>query len=158
MSTTPIDAMIRMTQEFHPAIPHNRALGLRYDKLAPGEAWARLPYAPHLVGDPDSGVIHGGAITAMMDACSGTAAFLSLEEPTSLATLDLRIDYLKPATPGVTVFAHAVCYKRTRNVAFVRCLAFHERPDDPIASVSATFMLATKAGTRTVDPQAGTPR
>ena len=140
------DALIDMTRRFHGSIPHNRALGIHYDKLAPREAWARLPYAAHLVGDPHTGVIHGGAITSMMDACSGAAAFLSLEKPAPIATLDLRIDYLKPATPGVDVLAHATCYKCTRNVAFVRCLAYHDHEDDPIASVSATFMLATKKG------------
>lgn len=54
-----LDTMIEMAQQFFDSVPHNRALGIRYDRLGAREAWTRLPYAEHLVGDPDSGVIHG---------------------------------------------------------------------------------------------------
>ncbi len=59
-----------------------------------------------------------------------------------IATLDLRIDYMKPATPGKDLLARAECYKLTRNVAFVRGVAYHDDPSDPIATSVATFMLS----------------
>jgi len=91
-------------------------------------------------------VLHGGVITSMMDACCGAAVFQALSEPLPIATLDLRIDYLKPATPREAVYAQAHCYKVTRNVAFVRGVAYHDSEDDPIASAAGTFMLSTSLG------------
>jgi len=78
--------------------------------------------------------------------CSGTSVFAALTSWVPIATLDLRIDYLRPAEPGKDVFAKATCYKLTNNVAFTRAIAYHEREDDPIASSAGTFMLATKPG------------
>jgi uncharacterized protein (TIGR00369 family) len=138
-----LDAIERMNREFESYVPHNRALGLQVVSLAKGEARIRLPYDPQLVGNPDTNVLHGGVITALLDACSGLAVFMSLDNATPIATLDLRIDYLKPAPPGHDVIAYAVCYKLTRSVAFARSTAFHDSEDRPIASSAATFMLGT---------------
>ncbi len=138
-----------MNKYFAEGVPHNHALGLSMTALAPGEATMRLPYRHELIGNPDSGVIHGGAITSLMDACCGAAVYARIGKPIAIATLDLRIDYLKPATPGEAVIAHATCYKATRHVAFVRCLAYHDGADrqtDPIAHAAASFMLGGPAG------------
>lgn len=129
-------------------VPHNRALGIEMVELADGSAKMSLPYSDNIIGNPETGVIHGGAITSLMDACCGAAVFMKLKEPMPIATLDLRIDYLKPATPELAVIAHATCYKRTQNVAFVRCIAYHADPDDPIASAAGAFALSTKVGGR----------
>jgi len=138
-----LDRLAKLTRTFMEHVPHNRALGIRLESLGDGEAVMALPYDAKLVGNPTTGVLHGGAITSMMDACAGAAAFMSLPEPAPAATLDLRIDYLKPATAGRDVVAKANCYKRTRNIAFVRCVAFHEHQDEPIAAGVGTFMLST---------------
>ena len=135
--------LAEMNRMFSENVPHNRTLGMSCVELADGRATYVLPYADKLIGNPITRVLHGGAITALMDAASGAAAFMKLERPTSLATLDLRIDYLKPAEPGRDVTCLAECYKRTRNVAFVRSVAYHENVNDPIASSTGTFMLGT---------------
>lgn len=110
----------------------------------------RVPYAPELVGDPDTGVIHGGVITALLDSASGHAvrATVELGETNSIATLDLRIDYMRPARPGADLLAEADCHRVTRNVAFVRAVAYEETPDDPIATSVGTFMLGTRGAPR----------
>lgn len=131
---------------FTEGIPHNKALGMELLELERGEAKFRLPYDAKLVGNPDTGVLHGGAITALLDAASGASVFAALTEWVPIATLDLRIDYLRAAEPGRDVVCHATCYKRTRNVAFTRAIAYHDDPADPIASSVGTFMLSTKAG------------
>lgn len=135
-----------MSRAFMEHVPHNRALGIECFDLGDHEARMRLPYSPQIVGNPETGVIHGGAITSLLDACCGAAVFMSLERPMPIATLDLRIDYHKPASPSRAVTAHATCYKVTRNIAFVRCVAYHDDPADLIASAAGTFMLATKSG------------
>ena len=128
---------------FTEGIPHNKALGMELLELERGEAKFRLPYDAKLVGNPDTGVLHGGAITALLDAASGASLFAALTDWVPIATLDLRIDYMKPATPGKDLLARAECYKVTRNVAFVRGVAYHDDPADPIATSTATFMLST---------------
>ncbi len=126
-------------------VPHNRALGVEIVAISEAEAVFRLPYDEKLVGNPDTGVIHGGAITALLDGASGAAVFAVLTKIVPIATLDLRIDYLRPAEVGAAVMARATCYKLTRNVAFTRAVAFHDDPEDPIAHSVGTFMVSTKA-------------
>ena len=104
----------------------------------------RLPYDARFVGNPETGVLHGGLITTLMDATCGASVFFKLKASKPIATLDLRIDYLKPGTPGLDIYARAECFKATHNVAFVRAMAFHGDPNDPIAAASGTFMIGTR--------------
>jgi uncharacterized protein (TIGR00369 family) len=127
-------------------VPHNQALGIETLEIERATALLKLPYDPKLIGNPDTGTIHGGAITALLDACSGTAVFTALTEWAPIATLDLRIDYLRAAEPNRDVLCRARCYKVTRNVAFTRAVAYHDTEDDPIAAAAGTFMLHTKPG------------
>jgi uncharacterized protein (TIGR00369 family) len=137
---------LRLARGFSAGVPHNRALGLEIVEMTRTEAVFRLPYDPKLVGNPDSGVLHGGAITALLDGVSGAAVFSALSDLVPIATLDLRIDYLRPAEAGRDVLARATCYKMTRNVAFSRAVAYHDDPADPIAHSVGTFMVSTKLG------------
>jgi uncharacterized protein (TIGR00369 family) len=141
-----IALLAKINRRFHQAVPHNQALGLEMVTAEDGEARMRLPYSPDLVGNPETGVLHGGAITSLMDACCGAAVFMKLSEPVPIATLDLRIDYLRPAAAGREVMAHATCFRLTRNVAFVRGVAYHDDEADPIAAAAGAFMLATSTG------------
>ena len=126
-------------------VPHNHALGISIEDV--GDRWARfrMPYDARFVGDPTTGVLHGGVITALLDGCSGAAVFASLPRMQPIATLDLRIDYLGPAEVGRDVRALATCYHLTRNVAFVRAIAYHDDEAAPIATSAGTFMLGTRA-------------
>ena len=135
-----------MTLAFSRVVPHNQALGMRLIDITATEVVIELPYDPKLVGNPDTGTLHGGAITALLDGCSGAAVFTALAEPVPIATLDLRIDYLKPAEPGKSVIGKATCYKLTRNVAFTRAVAYQDDPENVIAHSVGTFMLSTKLG------------
>jgi uncharacterized protein (TIGR00369 family) len=130
--------------------PHNLALGMRFVSFEAGQATVSLPYDERLIGNPLTGVIAGGAITALMDTTCGAAVFVALREPMRIATLDLRIDYLRPATPKLEIHARAHCFKVTREVAFVRCETFHPADEkDLVAVANGTFILFR--------PSAGTP-
>ncbi|MGY3623056.1 PaaI family thioesterase [Bradyrhizobium sp. USDA 10063] len=115
--------------------------GLQLVRAAPGEAWSRLPYRPVFVGDTQTGVLHGGVVTAMLDESCGMAVQLALDGTRAIATLDLRIDYQKPATPGLDINAHSICYRVTRSIAFVRATAYQDSEDDPVATATACFMV-----------------
>lgn len=125
--------------------PQGRAIGLRLVDVEGKRVRALVPYNADLVGDPDTGVIAGGVITAFLDQVCGLATVLAMPQPGPVATIDLRIDYMRAAQPGKDVLAEALCHKVGRNVAFVRATAYETSPDDPIAHATATFMVAAKA-------------
>ncbi|HAC59029.1 PaaI family thioesterase [Parvibaculum sp.] len=136
-------------------VPHAKAIGLKVEHAKRGEAWLSVPYAENLIGNPETGVIHGGVITSLLDNACGIAVQLALPERMSIATLDLRIDYMKPATPKLGLMAHTHCYKVTKNIAFVRGTAYHTDEEDPIATCVGTFMLAAnRAQPMPVGPEA----
>lgn len=120
---------------------HGNRLGLRYH--AHGADWVELalPYDRAQIGDPTSGVIASGPILTMMDMATSMAIWTRLGQFRMQATLDLRIDYLRPATPGGTVIGRGECYRVTRTIAFVRGQAHDGDPDDPLAHVAGTFMF-----------------
>jgi uncharacterized protein (TIGR00369 family) len=125
--------------------PQAQALGVIVVSTSP-DVVVRIPYREDLVGDPDTGVIAGGVVTTLLDHTCGRAVGHALDEPTSIATLDLRIDYMRPATPGMDIYATAHAYKITRSIAFVRALAYDADPSDPVAAAQGTFMLDSNAG------------
>lgn len=129
---------------FSDTIPHNKALGLKVVAVRRGFASMRLEWREELVGNPETGVLAGGPLTAMLDGCCGMSVATMLREPKPFATLDLRIDYARPATPGQAVIAEAECYRITNSVAFTRAFAHHGDAADPIAAAAGTFMLGTK--------------
>jgi uncharacterized protein (TIGR00369 family) len=136
-----VNAIIRFT-------PQAEALGVEVTKVDKGRAWGRVPYRAELIGDPDTGVIAGGVLTTFLDQLCGAAAILAMDEPTIVATIDLRIDYMRPAQPGRDVLAEAHCTKLGKTIAFVRATAYEDTPDNPIAHVSAAFAITGKANKR----------
>ncbi len=129
-------------------IPHARALAMRLVELDAGRGVMTLPYDARLIGDPRTGVVHGGVITALLDTLCGIVVMTLVAPEQAIATLDLRIDYLHPASPGAEIRASAECYKRTHAIAFVRGIAYHDDPSDPIAAdpianVTGTFIIGS---------------
>lgn len=123
---------------------HGGRLGIAYH--AHGSDWVELalPYRPDLVGDPDShphgGVLASGPIVALMDMATSFAVWQKKGRFVLHATLDLRVDYLRPAVPGRTVIGRGECYRLTRAISFVRGQAHDGDPSDPLAHVAGTFM------------------
>lgn len=132
---------VQFARQFIEAIPHASALGMELVDLGEGSAVITMPYSDHLIGDPETGVIHGGAVSAMMDTCCGAAVMSHPSAPGATATIDLRIDYMRAATPGQAVTTTAHCYHITRNVAFVRATAVDDDTDRPVASATGTFTV-----------------
>jgi len=120
---------------------HIVALGLRY--VAHGEDWCEgaLDYDRRLVSDPVSGILASGPIVSLMDTLAAMSVWIRRGVRGPQATLDLRVDYLRPAKPGATVFGRAECYRLTRRIAFVRGVAHDGDANDPVAHVAGTFML-----------------
>ena len=118
-------------------------IGLKVLDLRYGSGLMALPYSRSLIGNPVTGVVHGGAITTFLDTLCGLVVMSSVSEGTPLATLDLRIDYLRPAVPEREILGSAECYRVTDNIAFVRGLAYQETFRNPVANCTGTFMLSS---------------
>ncbi len=138
--------LIRLARQFIEAIPHARALGMQFEHIGDGRAVISMPYDQRFIGDPATGVIHGGAVSALMDTASGAAVMCHPAAPISTATLDLRIDYFRSATPGQTITARAECYHVTRSVAFVRVTATDDDATRPVAAATGAFTLDRPKG------------
>jgi uncharacterized protein (TIGR00369 family) len=120
---------------------HTVALGLRY--VDQGEDWCELAldYDRRLVSDATSGILASGPIVSLMDMATTMAIWAKRGGIRPHATLDLRIDYLRPARAGNAVTGRAECYRLTRRVAFVRGIAHDGDDNDPVAHVAGTYML-----------------
>lgn len=126
-------------------MPYARALNMAVETCNDGKAVVSMPYADHLIGDPETGVIHGGAVSALMDTCAGAAVMSHPKASILTATLDLRIDYMRPASPGQTLRTKATCYHVTRSVAFVRAVTHDDDADRPVATATGAFTVDNSA-------------
>lgn len=131
----------KLARQFIEAIPYARALGLNLEQIEDGAAVISMPYDSKMVGDPSTGVVHGGAVSALMDTCGGAAVMSHPTKAIATATIDLRIDYMRSATPGQRITTRAECYHVTRNVAFVRATAFDEDTENPVAAATGAFTV-----------------
>lgn len=120
---------------------HGGRLGIEF--VGHGADWCEmaLPYREDLIGDPASGVLASGPILTLMDMATSAAIWVRRGAFVPQATLDLRVDYLRPATPGQTVIGRGECYRITRSIGFVRGQAHDGDPADPLAHVAGTFMF-----------------
>lgn len=129
-----------LLRQFLQGVRHSMVLGMELVQVEASGLILKLPYSDKIVGNPETGVIHGGAITTLMDqACGLAVAVVLAPEYDITPTIDLRIDYMRPAEPGKDVFAYVEGYRKTRQVVFTRGIAYHEDRSKPIAHCVANF-------------------
>ncbi|MBE9610693.1 PaaI family thioesterase [Chitinilyticum piscinae] len=121
------------------AMPHSRTLGLQLLAASRRKVVMGLPFREELIGNPLKRILHGGVVTSLIDTCSAASIYTLLDAVEAVATLDLRIDYLRPASPDATLYCEAECYRLTDNIAFTRATAYQDDPARPIAHGVATF-------------------
>ena len=135
------EELTRQMKQVIPLLKHCAVLGIKVKEVDVGKLSLELPYSEHIIGNPETGVIHGGPLTTLMDTACGFAAIAALDEFVLAPTLDLRIDYMHAAEPGRSVIGDAEVYRVSSNVIFARGIAYHEGEKNlPIAHCTATFM------------------
>ena len=153
LDLAPLDAVIREMPRF---TPFARTLGLEIRDLTKGCASIALPPDIRWTGDSDSALLHSGSLTALADQACGVAVMSSMKALEGLATLDLRMDYLRPARAEHEVVCRAQCHRLARSVAFVRGELHQAGEREPVATVNAAFMRSTPQGPRPqTEPGAG---
>lgn len=144
------DLLMERTRRFIGVLNQVMELGVTVTDAGHNTLTLCLPYSRRIVGNPETGVIHGGAITTLMDTTSGSVMICALEDFELCPTLDLRVDYMRPAEPEKPVYARAEVHRMTRHIAFTRCEAFQIREngeEEVVANCVATFMRIGKEAT-----------
>lgn len=127
-------------ERFIGLLQHCQVLGMQVKEADAESLTIELPYSETHVGNPSSGVIHGGVLTTLMDTACGTMVINALPEFELCPTLDLRVDYVRAAEPKKSIFAFAEAYRVSRNVVFTRCTVHQGDVNEPVANCVATFM------------------
>lgn len=142
MSTLSASDKTRLVEQMCRFIPHAHLQGICLERINGEELTLRLPYRQDLVGNPDTGVIHSGALTVLLDQTLGIAGICCNQVGASLTpTLDLRIDHLGVAPAGRDILATASVYKVTRRVLFISGFAYCESPEKPIARATGSWVV-----------------
>ncbi len=121
-------------------LPHCEALGLQLHARNGSKVTLALPFKPELVGDPFSRALHSGVVTTLADMAGAMAIFARLNGRESVATLDLRLDYLRPALPDNPLYCQSECYRLTKQIAFTHSSVYQNDPEKPVAHAVATYM------------------
>lgn len=135
----------QLAKAFLQALPHSADLAMELVEVDGPSAVLQMPWNAELVGDPTTGVIHGGAVSALIDTTCGVSVVCHPENGGETATLNLRIDYMRAAHPGQTIRARATCFHVTQTVAFVRAEAMDDDADNPVATAAAAFTFNRRA-------------
>lgn len=138
---------------FEQRIRFNRTLGLKVLRLGPGGPQLRFAMRPELVGHFLYGRLHGGVISATLDAIAGLAMMVALGEKHAsesadevmqrfarLGTIDLRIDYLRPGI-GTHFTASAEVLRVGGRVGTAQ-MRLVDDADRLIATGAAAYMLS----------------
>jgi uncharacterized protein (TIGR00369 family) len=125
------------------AIPHSRELGVEVQSVTSDSVEVMLPFRDDWIGDSVNGLIHPGVTTTLVDGAFGLAVMARLGKIRAIATLDLRMDYLRPALKDLALICRAECYRITPHIAFARATVWQSDASNPVAFAQAAFMLGT---------------
>ena len=147
------DFVAGLTQLFEERIPFNAVLGLRIDTLAAEGVTGHLAMRPDLIGHYAHQRLHGGVISATLDAMAGLAVMAAIgarhlaEAPaerlrrfSKLGTIDLRVDYLRPAV-GDRFVLRAEVLRLGSRVATIR-MEFADTAGKLLATGSSAYIVS----------------
>jgi uncharacterized protein (TIGR00369 family) len=154
----PLQCAIMLPSPYHQAlaarfmqvVPHVHELGMHVIDLQPDAVHLRLPYREEWLGDIVHGLIHPGIISTLVDSGSGLAVLARLEKPEPIATLDLRMDYLRPAVKDQALDCRAEAFRVTPHIVFVRACVWQNDENKPVALSQSVFMRSSTSNKHVV--------
>jgi uncharacterized protein (TIGR00369 family) len=134
-----------LKQVMEELIPFNRYLGVRVAEVRRSFARLEIPFREELIGDPLRPALHGGVISALADAAGGAAVWTGIQdERARVSTIDLRIDYLRPARL-VTIIAEATVVRLGNRVGVADVRLFHPDAEaDTVATGKGVYNVTIK--------------
>jgi uncharacterized protein (TIGR00369 family) len=139
---------LKWVHAFIGGIPYARATKMHLTEVSRNHATLAMPACGDWTGDAKRQLTHPGVLTVLADTTCGLAVGTALDVLEPFATLDLRMDYLRPAVADRELVCHAECHRLSRSVAFVRGEVRQPGQDEILAIVQATFMRATAKARR----------
>lgn len=128
-----------MTAPLLDNLPYARFLGLR-TQLNGDDLTVVMPFADRLIGNPMLPALHGGSTAALLEMTAVAQVALSYPRLRLPRPINVTVTYLRSGKP-VDVFAQARISKAGRRVAYVVAEAWQEGRDQPIAALTAHFLL-----------------
>ena len=127
-------------------IPMHTLLGVELHDVQDGFVAFKLPFHEKLIGDFINRKIHGGVISAVMDAVGGAVGILNFKAPEDqLSTINIHVNYLLPTTDKDMIF-EARSIKNGSRVIFTEMKAFHVGEEDKIvATGTAAYSFKPKS-------------
>ncbi|MDB4936604.1 MAG: thioesterase family protein [Labilithrix sp.] len=134
-----------LRQVMEELIPFNRYLGVKLAGTRKGFARLEVPFRDDLVGDPMRPALHGGVLSALGDAAGGAAVWAGIEDDNArISTIDLRIDYLRPARLA-TLVAEATVVRLGNRVGVADVRLFNaDAEGDTVATVKGVYNITIK--------------
>ena len=139
VSTDEAVAAMARVDAFLAAWPYARFLGMQA-RLDAGGLIGVLPFSPHLVGNPLIPELHGGVVGGFLELTALAQLAADAEGQRAPRTVDITIDYLRPARDRVT-YARPEVIKRGRRVANLQVTAWQDDPKSPVATLRGHFVL-----------------
>ncbi len=129
-----------LQQRFAEFTPHVAECGMRITEMSMAGASVVLPYRDDWLGDTERGVIHTGIVSTLIDSACGAAVLGAIARIEAIATIDLRVDYLRAARRDLDLHCRAECHRLTANIAFARASVWQDDRDAPVAISMGAFM------------------
>jgi len=144
------DLLEALKKTYIDGTPQMRDIGLQIVSVDASRGTMMLPPRADWLGDPQRDLMHTGPVIVLADSACGIAVGAALQlRKITYATLDLRLDWLRPASAQRPVYCEAHCYRITRSVAFIRAEVWQDDRSQPVASAQSAFMLGTPSQART---------
>ena len=144
------DAKFQLIRKFfNEELPFNQLVGMKLIELREGFAVIEVPFKAELVGDQKRPALHGGVLSALIDASGGAAAFTHLNLPgDTLSTLDMRVDYLRPAELRKVV-AEGQVTRMGNRVASVDIKCYHEGKSERLIATGKAVYSVRRSDSQT---------
>lgn len=138
--------LLETVRRVHSHVAYARELGMQVLEASRASILVVMPAnAAALAGDSVRGWLATGVTTALIDSACGVALHAHLGAPEQIATIDLRVDYLRPGRADLPLYCRAECFRLTRSIAFMRATAYQDDPAAPVANASGGFMRLSAA-------------